>query len=292
MSGTVPHFSGRVLGFTLGPLGLAGRGVTLRAVCLAVGGVCRVESLVWRVETKDLCALLDPSSQALCLGFSICQCGLCPLSWTSFYPGAIGYSWWGGQVTVTKSLECGAAPPSSGLTYSPLDAGGGGPEWDSMGWQAGLQEQGFDHLAGRWVGRPGRAEPVLPAVTRCPSGRPPHQAGLPPPSSTCAAVAIATRRQRGLLLQLPVEVPGGRAGAAGAGPAAMTPASRMPLAHSHPRAACVWQAPLPVHDASLAGPGLDPGSGWGWRLARAGAGVGRRHTAGCSRPQSSIVKAQ
>lgn len=39
-------------------------------VCMYPGG-----SLGWGVGTKDLCAWLAPSSQALCLGFSICQCG-------------------------------------------------------------------------------------------------------------------------------------------------------------------------------------------------------------------------
>lgn len=96
-----------------------------------------------------------------------------------------------------------------------------------------------------------------------------------------------------------VEVPGGRAEVGEAGTtAAVTPASRITARTQPPslsvcvRVACACPRPVGAHEAFLASPGLDPGSGRGWRLAQAGPGVGRRHTTGCSRPQSTIVKAQ
>lgn len=94
-------------------------------VCMYPG-----RSLGSGVGTKDLCARLAPSSQVLCLSFSTCRCG--PQSGERCVLGLLAVPGGG-----TRSLESGAAPPSSGLTCSLLDAAGGA--WWGHGALAHLQ---------------------------------------------------------------------------------------------------------------------------------------------------------
>lgn len=98
-----PHFPRRVLGFRAASLGLA----LCSGPLAGEGWVHPVESLVCRVGARELWALPAYSSQALCLSFSICECG-----WTLVYPGATSCSWWRNQITVTKA-------PSGAATLRP-----------------------------------------------------------------------------------------------------------------------------------------------------------------------------
>lgn len=172
MAGALVHFSGRVLGVTVGSLDLAGRGsaCVLRA-SLRVH-MCPGRSLVWGRNRGSLCLArsTSPSSAPWFLHLPV---------WTSVWipvcSGASGCSWWGDQVPAVGGSASVLRPHlfSSGRS-------GKGPE-GTHGALARLQGQGSDHLADRWVGRPGGAEPALPAVTRCPSGHPPaKQASLLP----------------------------------------------------------------------------------------------------------------
>ena len=105
-------------GVTVGSLDLADRGSACVLHASLRVHMCPGGSLVWGVGTKDLCARLAPSSQALRLGFSICRCG--PRSGYRSVLGLLAAPGGG-----TRSLESGAAPPSSGLTCSLLDSAGG-----------------------------------------------------------------------------------------------------------------------------------------------------------------------
>lgn len=177
---------------------------------------------------------------ALLLGFSICRCG----PWSGY-----GLSWgfWLLLVGGPGPSSRGAAPPSSGLTYvSLLDSAGGA--W-----------RGHTAAGWGWVGRP-----ALTCRNQMPLWPPRPQAGLPPPSSSCAAVAIAmrggSRPVAAVTRRCPEAGQGGWGRLSGHDPS-----------HS---GACTRQAPVLVPlPPGLARAAVAQGGGGGWHGLGAGVGA-------------------